>query len=41
VIVDQHGGELSFTSQVGIGTRFVIRLPLAPAEVVETAAAGA
>jgi signal transduction histidine kinase len=39
VIVDQHGGELSFTSQVGIGTRFRIRLPLAPAGILESAAA--
>ncbi len=39
VIVDQHGGELTFTSQTGIGTRFVIRLPLTSAEVLETAAA--
>jgi signal transduction histidine kinase len=28
VIVDRHGGALSFTSEVGVGTTFVIRLPL-------------
>ena len=28
VIVEQHGGELSFESELGHGTRFVFRLPL-------------
>lgn len=30
VIVDQHGGELDFSSQAGAGTTFFIRLPLEP-----------
>jgi two-component system, NtrC family, sensor kinase len=28
IIVDKHGGSINFTSQVGIGTTFVIRLPV-------------
>jgi signal transduction histidine kinase len=28
IVVDKHGGELSLESEVGRGTRFVIRLPL-------------
>lgn len=28
IIVDKHGGTLSFDSQVGIGTTFTIRLPI-------------
>lgn len=31
IIVDRHKGELSFTSTVGQGTTFLIRLPLTPA----------
>ncbi len=29
VVVDKHGGALSVTSQVGVGTTFTIRLPIA------------
>jgi len=28
VIVDKHGGQLTFETQIGVGTTFVIRLPL-------------
>lgn len=31
--VEQHGGELSFESQVGVGTTFIVRLPLNSEEV--------
>jgi len=34
VVVDKHGGTISFSSEVGRGTIFIIRLPLNP----ETAA---
>ena len=30
VIVDKHGGTISFESQVGKGTTFIIRLPVGP-----------
>jgi two-component system, NtrC family, sensor kinase len=36
VVVDKHGGTISFTSEVGQGTVFIIRLPLNP-ETSETA----
>jgi PAS domain S-box-containing protein len=32
VIVDKHKGSLTFETEVGKGTTFIIRLPLAPAE---------
>jgi signal transduction histidine kinase len=28
LIVEKHGGSLTFTSQEGVGTRFVVRLPI-------------
>jgi hypothetical protein len=28
-IVEQHGGKISVRSQVGVGTRFQVRFPLA------------
>ena len=28
VVVDKHGGTITFTSEVGQGTTFVVRLPL-------------
>jgi PAS domain S-box-containing protein len=28
VVVDRHGGELSFESEVGVGTTFLLRLPV-------------
>jgi signal transduction histidine kinase len=31
VIVDKHGGQLTFETEVGKGTRFLVRLPLRPA----------
>lgn len=30
IIVEQHGGELEFETQAGVGTSFVIRLPIDP-----------
>jgi len=30
IIVDKHGGSLTFESQVGVGTTFTIHLPIAP-----------
>jgi signal transduction histidine kinase len=36
-IISKHNGELSFTSQVGEGTRFLIRLPLHDEDADETA----
>jgi signal transduction histidine kinase len=35
VIVKKHGGELTFETEVGKGTTFIIRLPLAPRFVAE------
>jgi signal transduction histidine kinase len=29
IIVDKHGGEIAVQSQVGIGTEFALRLPIA------------
>jgi PAS domain S-box-containing protein len=36
IVVDKHGGDISVQSEVGVGTSFVLRLPLAgrPAEKV-------
>jgi two-component system NtrC family sensor kinase len=31
VIVDQHGGTIDFETEIGVGTTFIIRLPLLPA----------
>jgi PAS domain S-box-containing protein len=36
VIVDKHGGALTFTSEPGQGTTFVIRLPVHRRQVAET-----
>jgi len=30
IVVDKHGGTITFTSEEGRGTRFFIRLPLTP-----------
>jgi signal transduction histidine kinase len=35
-IVDQHGGEIQVESEEGLGTTFVIHLPFAPEEVVQS-----
>jgi PAS domain S-box-containing protein len=29
IVVDKHGGEISVSSEVGVGTRFTVKLPLA------------
>jgi two-component system NtrC family sensor kinase len=29
IVVDKHGGEISVASEVGVGTQFTIRLPIA------------
>jgi signal transduction histidine kinase len=29
VIVDRHGGTVAFETEVGVGTTFIVRLPLA------------
>jgi signal transduction histidine kinase len=33
-IVDAHGGRIAATSELGVGTTFEVRLPLAPSRVV-------
>jgi signal transduction histidine kinase len=38
VIVDKHGGELSFESETGVGTTFIIKLPIENAEPAAVAA---
>jgi len=35
VVVDNHAGTLTFVSEMGKGTTFVVRLPLRTAEVKE------
>jgi signal transduction histidine kinase len=37
-IVEQHGGQISVTSQLGVGSTFSVALPLAPVQVGEYAA---
>ena len=40
IVVDRHGGTLTFDSQIGIGTTFYVRIPLAgPKPQTRTAAA--
>jgi len=29
IVVDEHGGSIDFESEIGVGTTFHIRLPLA------------
>ena len=31
IVVDRHGGALTFESEVGVGTTFTVRLPIAGA----------
>jgi len=38
VIVDKHGGSIGFVSEVGVGTTFTVRLPVAPSTVLRAAA---
>ena len=35
-IVDQHGGQIQVESEEGLGTTFVIHLPYAPEEIVQS-----
>lgn len=37
VVVDNHGGTLTFVTEMGKGTTFLVRLPLRTADVKETA----
>lgn len=39
VIVERHGGQIFFETQAGVGTTFVVRLPIAPVAAAEDAAA--
>lgn len=32
IVIDKHGGVLSFDTEVGLGTRFLMKLPLEPPE---------
>jgi two-component system, NtrC family, sensor kinase len=38
VIVDKHGGSIGFVSEVGVGTTFTVRLPVAPSAALRAAA---
>jgi PAS domain S-box-containing protein len=38
VVVDRHGGEVAFESKVGVGTTFILRLPLEPPAAVRKVA---
>jgi PAS domain S-box-containing protein len=38
VVVDRHGGEVSFESQLDVGTTFIVRLPLEPSAAVRRVA---
>ncbi len=35
VIVDKHGGSVSFETEMGKGTTFIVRLPIAPAKAAK------
>jgi signal transduction histidine kinase len=37
VVVDNHGGTLTYLTEIGKGTTFLVRLPLRAADVKETA----
>jgi chemotaxis protein histidine kinase CheA len=37
VVVDKHGGTLTFETELGKGTSFRVRLPLATADTAELA----
>jgi len=39
IVVDRHGGEISFQTEVGRGTTFRVRLPVHQVEAMEKAAA--
>jgi len=38
VVVDRHGGTITFDTQTGVGTTFIIRLPLEPQTIDATEA---
>jgi signal transduction histidine kinase len=38
VIVETHGGEITFETELGRGTTFIMRLPISPARHAESAA---
>ena len=35
IIVEKHGGTLDFETEEGVGTTFIIRLPIAPDDAEE------
>jgi len=37
IVVKQHGGTLTFETELGVGTTFIIRLPLLMRTVMEPA----
>jgi two-component system NtrC family sensor kinase len=37
-VIQSHGGQLDFDSEIGKGTTFYVRLPLSPAESEANAA---
>jgi two-component system, NtrC family, sensor kinase len=34
VVVDKHGGSLTFETKIGKGTTFYVRLPIIPQEIL-------
>ncbi len=38
LVADRHGGTVDFTSEVGVGTVFTVRLPISPGDVAAVSA---